>query len=101
MNQLYDISPYIITNIKTVIWNQKVWSMFNFCDSNYTNQGSVFFDFSNIEYVAQNYTNNINSSIIKQQTYSNINGIGIGAIHKITNDGFALLDRKNQKEEIY
>jgi hypothetical protein len=87
--QLFNVSTGCISNIKTTIWNQKVWGMFLMNDiSSGDVSGTAFINLSNAEYVSQSYTDNKFSSITQQQTYPNIKGIGVGIIHKINNIGY-------------
>jgi hypothetical protein len=87
--EIFNTAPGCISNIKTTIWNQKVWGMFLMNDITSGDVlGTAFINLSNAEYVSQSYTDNKFSSITQQQTYPNIKGVGVGIIHKINNLGY-------------
>lgn len=85
--ELFDCRFTTPTNIKSTIWNQKVWAMANLMDYSGNYKGTVYLNLSNVEYFAVNYTDNQYSSLIYDQTYSNIEGIGVGLIHKLDANG--------------
>ena len=85
--ELFDLKNATPNNIKCTVWNQKVWAMVTFTDYNGNYKGIAYFNLSNVEYFAVNYTNNQYSSLVYQQTYSNLEGIGISIIHKLDSNG--------------
>jgi hypothetical protein len=88
----YNRSLSNITNIRSAVWNQKVWAMISMSDNSSTYLGTTFVDISNIEYTITNYSTNEFSTIVSTQVFPGehgIDGIGIGLIHKLDNFGTA------------
>lgn len=90
----YDYSSFFVPDIRSTVWNQKVWGMFMLYSTGTTNiqsttsSATFFLDVSSPEYTFQNYKNdNSLSSIFTTTTYTGVSGIGTSMVTKLNNYG--------------